>query len=251
MERWQGRVAVVTGASAGIGAAITRALVKSGLKVVGMARRVDKLEAIRKELEGERGLMFPLECDVADEASVAAAFKTVEESHGGADILINNAGIAQRNTLLDGSVEAWTRIMAVNVIGLCQCTKLAVDSMMSRGVSDGQVIHISSVAAQVVPPSPEIHFYSASKHAVRALTEGLRQELRDKKSTIRVTSISPGLVKTDIYDVSVGRAVADMVYSSMPYLEAEDVADSVISVLSTKPSVQVLDLIVKPISELF
>ncbi|XP_046384466.1 dehydrogenase/reductase SDR family member 11-like [Ischnura elegans] len=251
MERWQGRVAVVTGASAGIGEAIARALVKSGLKVVGMARRVEKMEAIAKDLVGEAGQMFAVQCDVADESSVIAAFKTVEETHGGADVLVNNAGVAYRNTLLDGSVESWTKIMAVNVIGLSHCTKLAIESMMRRGVDDGHIIHISSVAAHVVPSSAEIHFYAASKHAVRALTEGLRHELRDKKSHIKITSISPGLVKSDIYEACMGQRVSDMVYSTLPYLEADDVADSVISVLSSKPSVQVHEMIIKPFGEAY
>ncbi|KAG8232999.1 hypothetical protein J437_LFUL013663, partial [Ladona fulva] len=143
MERWTGRLAVVTGASAGIGATIAKTLVKNGINVVGMARRVDKIQALAKELENEKGKLIAVQCDVSDSASVQSAFQTVEECHGGVDILINNAGILGKTSLLDGPVEDWSRILSVNVIGLCHCTKLAVKSMRERKVDDGQIIHIS------------------------------------------------------------------------------------------------------------
>lgn len=252
MERWRGRVAVVTGASAGIGAVISRVLVENGVKVIGMARRVDKIQALSKELqEGSKGegSLCAVECDVADKASVLSAFQTVEESHGGVDVLINNAGVLGNNSLLEGSVEDWSHIMAVNVVGLCHCTKLAVESMRKRNVEDGQIIHISSYSAHVVPSHEKLHFYSASKHAVRALTEGLRKELGEKNSKIRVSSISPGLVKSDIYDVGLGPNISNFVYATFPSIEADDVAQAVVNILSTKPHVQIHDMIIKPVGE--
>ncbi|KAJ4433793.1 hypothetical protein ANN_16105 [Periplaneta americana] len=225
-RRWQGRVAVVTGASAGIGAEIAKDLVKHGMKVVGIARRVERVEELKKELKGASGTLYPLQADVSKEEDVATAFKWVKDNLKGVDVLINNAGVASCSSLSEGPVKNWRTIMELNVLGLSMCTKEAIQSMKERGVDDGHIIHINrkfyygyddgilKISRQLVffPPlykgfrdgasrSEEetghgvphnsedlgIIFYSASKNAVTALTEGLRRELVLNKSRIKVT----------------------------------------------------------------
>ncbi|PNF16602.1 Dehydrogenase/reductase SDR family member 11 [Cryptotermes secundus] len=190
MERWTGRVAVVTGASAGIGAAIAGELVKKGLKVVGLARRVERVEALEKSLKSEKGKLYAIKCDVTNDLEVTETFKWIKRNLGGVDILINNAGVGSFNSIRDGPVENWRKIFDLNVLALSVCTKEALQSMKEKGVDDGHIIHISSIAGHTIPLFPGIEMYSASKHAVTALTEGLRRELVKQKSKIRVTVIT-------------------------------------------------------------
>ncbi|XP_069683492.1 dehydrogenase/reductase SDR family member 11-like isoform X2 [Periplaneta americana] len=185
MERWSGRVAVVTGASAGIGAAIAQELVKKGLKVVGLARRVERVQELETDLKSEPGQLFPLKCDVTKEHEVKEAFKWIDSSLGGVDILVNNAGVASDNSLSEGPVEHWRSILDLNVLALSICTKEALQSMKGRGLDDGHIVHINSIAGHGFPT--RLFMYAASKHAVTALTEGLRRELVNQKSRIRVS----------------------------------------------------------------
>lgn len=114
-------------------------------------------------------------------------FQTIKDKFGGVDVCINNAGLAFNGSLLDGDVEKWRTILNVNVLALAHCTQLAVRSMKERNVSEGQVININSLSGHRVVPNPNVHFYAASKYAVTALTEGLRQELAaDQPTRIRV-----------------------------------------------------------------
>ncbi|PSN36752.1 Farnesol dehydrogenase [Blattella germanica] len=144
MERWAGRVAVVTGASAGIGAAIVKDLVKSGMKVVGIARRVEKVEELKAEVKGLPGTLYPFKADVSKEEDVKNAFQWVKEKLGVVDVLINNAGVASASSLSDGPVENWRKIMELNVLGLSMCTKEALQIMYDKGVDDGHIFHINS-----------------------------------------------------------------------------------------------------------
>ncbi|XP_069683513.1 farnesol dehydrogenase-like [Periplaneta americana] len=249
MERWSGRVAVVTGASAGIGAAIAQELVKKGLKVVGLARREERMQELANSLKSAPGKLHPIKCDVTKEEDVKEAFKWVKDNLGGTDILVNNAGVASFNTLIDGPVENWRKIYDLNVLALCMCTKEALQSMKEKGVDDGHIIHINSIAGHKVLDF--FCLYSSSKHAVTALTEGLRCELVKQKSKIRVTSISPGAVKTEIIEVS-GLTFNKMdEYKTMPFLDSKDIADSVLYVLGTPPHVQIHELTIIPVGEPF
>ncbi|XP_069683512.1 farnesol dehydrogenase-like [Periplaneta americana] len=249
MERWSGRVALVTGASAGIGAAIAQELVKKGLKVVGLARRVERVQDLANSLKSAPGKLHPIKCDVTKEEEVKEVFKWVKDNLGGTDILVNNAGVGSANSLTGGPVENWRKIYDLNVLALSVCTKEALQSMKEKGVDDGHIIHINSVAGhKVIHP---FGLYSSSKHAVTALTEGLRRELVNQKSKIRVTSISPGAVKTEIFEVS-GLSIDKMdEYKTMPYMESKDIADSVLYVLGTPPHVQIHELTIIPVGEPF
>ncbi|XP_069700374.1 farnesol dehydrogenase-like [Periplaneta americana] len=258
MQRWQGRVAVVTGASAGIGAEIAKDLVKHGMKVVGIARRVERVEELKKELKGASGTLYPLQADVSKEEDVATAFKWVKDNLKGVDVLINNAGVASCSSLSEGPVKNWRTIMELNVLGLSMCTKEAIQSMKERGVDDGHIIHINSISGHGVPHNSEdlgIIFYSASKNAVTALTEGLRRELVLNKSRIKVTSLSPGTVRTEIIEASgikiKGGLTPKQMYDQGPSLECEDISQGVLYVLGTPQHVQIHELTIKPVGEPF
>ncbi|KAG8238106.1 hypothetical protein J437_LFUL012717 [Ladona fulva] len=144
MERWAGKVAVVTGASAGIGAAIAKELVRHGMKVVGMARRVERVEAIAKELNGEKGKLYPYKGDVMEESDVKAMFQWIREEFGAVHVLVNNAGAAREVPMTGGANYEHMRIIfGTNVFGLFMCTSEALDVMNEKGIDDGHIIHIN------------------------------------------------------------------------------------------------------------
>lgn len=246
MQRWAGRVAMVTGASSGIGAAITKELVKNGLKVIGMARRVENIEALSASLQSAAGQLYPVKADLTRENEVCSVFRWVKSNLGGVDVLVNSAGVASANSLIDGPVEKWKHILELNILGQSLCTKEAIQSMNERGVNDGHIVNINSVAGHVVPPTNlPLYMYAASKTANVMLTEGLRRELLRRNSKIRITSLSPGTVRTDLPEAS---GLTDP-YQDNPYLEPQDVADAVVYVLGTRPHVQVSELIIRPMGE--
>ncbi|KDR15974.1 farnesol dehydrogenase-like [Zootermopsis nevadensis] len=257
MHRWNGRVAMVTGASAGIGAAVAKDLVRHGLKVVAIARRVERVKALKSDLGDLSGSLYPLKADVSKEDEVLAAFAWVKDNLGGVDILINNAGITGNSTLHEGPVSKWRSVLDLNVLGLSLCTKEALQSMQERGVDDGHIVHISSINGHGVPEHSlqyGLMMYSATKNAVQVLTEGLRRELAQRNSKIKVTSISPGMVKTEIliasgYDLIPPGMTIDQAYDTIPHLKCEDICDAITYALGTPPHVQIHDLIIKPVGE--
>ncbi|KAJ9576085.1 hypothetical protein L9F63_007050 [Diploptera punctata] len=258
MIRWAGRVAVVTGASAGIGAAIAVNLVKHGMKVMGIAKCSERVEELKKSLEGASGTLYAFKADVSKEEEVKATFASIKKKFGGVDVLVNNAGIGGRSTLHDGPVDTWRNILDINVLGLSMCTKEALQSMHERGVDDGHIIHIGSINGHGIPMHSleyGIMMYSGSKHAVIALTEGIRRELVHRKSKIRVTVISPGMVKTEImladgFEIPPGQNL-DYLYKDTVHLQPQDIADAVTYALGAPPQVQVHEIIIKPVGESF
>lgn len=191
MERWQNKVAVVTGASSGIGAAVCKLLVENGMIVVGLARRLVKMNTtVSNSLpEEKRNNFYAFKCDVSDEASVKEAFAWVEEKFGGLDVLINNAGVVKQTTLLaEDNSEDLLATINTNVLAFAWCTREAFRSMRHRG-ANGHVIVINSVVGHKVPSIPNIslNMYPPSKHAVTAMTQILRQELASAKTQIKMT----------------------------------------------------------------
>nr|XP_019588070.1 PREDICTED: dehydrogenase/reductase SDR family member 11 isoform X2 [Rhinolophus sinicus] len=250
MERWRDRLALVTGASGGIGAAVVRALVQQGLKVVGCARTVSSIEELAAECKsaGYPGTLIPYRCDLSNEEDILSMFSAIRCQHSGVDICINNAGLARPDTLLSGSTSGWNEMFNVNVLALSICTREAYQSMKERKVDDGHIININSMSGHRVLPQSVVHFYSATKYAVTALTEGLRQELREAQTHIRATCISPGLVETQfafkLHDKDPEKAAAT--YEHIKCLKPEDVAEAVIFVLSAPPHVQIGDIQMRP-----
>ncbi|XP_011051250.1 PREDICTED: dehydrogenase/reductase SDR family member 11 isoform X1 [Acromyrmex echinatior] len=235
MERWNGKVAVVTGASAGIGAAIARNLVKQGMIVAGFARRVEKIKEIADCLKDSSDKLHAVECDVTKEESVTVAFAWIKNNLGPISVLVNSAGIIKESSLIDGTLEDWRSVFDVNVLGLCLCTREAVRMMRETADEDAIVIHVNSLAAERVPSVPGFSVYPASKRAITGLAMTLRHELAGTR--IRVTNISPGLVATEFmasYSVFSPETMA-----AMPVLNPDDVAAAVIYVLSNPPHVLV------------
>lgn len=191
MERWVGRVAVVTGASSGIGSAIVVDLLKAGVIVVGLARRVERVKELAKLVNAKQGAaLHAVKCDVSKEEEIKAAFAWVDQKLNGADILVNNAGVFKQTRLIDTNNSA--DIMATldtNVLGLVLCTREAFQSMKRRSVNDGHVVLINSIVGHSVPAVPGIKFniYPATKHAVTAITEVLRQEFIAENTNIKIT----------------------------------------------------------------
>ena len=245
MEKWIGRVAVVTGASSGIGLAMATALVEHGMKVIGAARNLERL----KELENcvkDKGTFVPVKCDITNESDVVSLFQVAKDKFSGIDVLINNAGVGKNTSLLEGSTADWKAIVDTNVMGLSVCAREGVKSMKAKGVSDGYVVNIGSILAfRLSTKIPEINMYCGSKFAMRALTEGLRKEVRNAGTNIRVTHLSPGTVETEMAYKALGPEAAKSIYSSIRCLQPNDIADAVLYVLSTPPHVQVTELTVE------
>jgi len=227
-------VAVVTGASSGIGAAAASALAKEGFAVVVGARRLDRLRQVAEPI-GATALLL----DVADPESVARFAEQVPEDR----LLVNNAGGAfGRERIAEAHEEAWRRMWEVNFLGTVRVTKAFLPKLERSG--DGHVVVVGSIAA--FDPYPEGAGYTGAKHAERAFTRTLRLELLGKP--VRVTEINPGLVETEFSLVRFeGDAErARQVYEGLTPLSAEDVADC-IAWAATRPShVNVDQIVVMP-----
>lgn len=253
MEKWKGKIAVVTGASSGIGAAIAKDLVNHGLIVIGLARRVEKIDELAAEMKDSSGKIYSKKCDIGDLNSIKEAFKWIEEKFQKIHILINNAGISYYADVLDPSDERTERlneVINVNFTGLVHSTREAF-KLMSVDDDYGIVINVGSIMDALVPfPNPS-SIYPATKHAVRALSEIIRQELIVRNNDkIRVANVSPGIVKTNIGHAG-GRNDPDNFYKTRPCLEAEDISQSVLYLLSTPYNVNVTQITIKPVGERF
>src|SRR6266566_2640607 len=228
------RIAVVTGASSGIGEATARGLREAGFFVVLGARREDRLMAVARELRG-RGL--PL--DVRDLASIDAEYGQVE-------ILINNAGLAAGlQPLAQGNDDDWVQMMETNVLGLLRVTRAMLPLL--RRAPRAHIVNLGSVAGFEVYPGGV--GYTASKHAVRAITKTLRLELMGEP--IRVTEIEPGMVETEFSLVRFkgDRERASNVYQGMQPLTGADVADCIVWVVTRPSHVNVDEMVVRPIAQ--
>ncbi|XP_063349426.1 dehydrogenase/reductase SDR family member 11-like [Pelmatolapia mariae] len=246
MERWRGRVALVTGASVGIGAAVAVELVRLGMKVVGCARDVGKIEKLAAECQsaGHPGVLVPFKCDLTNEEEILSMFAAIKEQYKGVDVCINNAGLSHPEPLLSGKTSSWKNMIDVNVLALSICAREAYQSMKERNVDDGHIINMNSLCGHQVFLLADAHFYSATKYTVTALTEGLRQELRAENTHIRATCISPSVVETEFmsrfYHDSPEKAAG--IYAAVKPMKAIDVASAVTYVLSAPPHVQIGDI---------
>lgn len=250
MDRWQGKVAIVTGASSGMGAATAIKLASAGMITVGLARRVERVEALKENLPTEvASRLYGFRCDVSCEEDILKAFAFVEEKFGGVDVLINNAGTYRCVDLLaEDNSEVLRESLDVNVLAVALCSREAVKSMKRRGVA-GHIVHINSIEGHMVPVYDGANLYPAGKHAVTAITETMRHELRKAGTKIRVTSISPGLVRTEMIDTCGTIDYGGSDITSLPMLQPEDIADGILYVLGTPPHVQVHEMIIKPVGE--
>ncbi len=248
LTRWRGKTALITGASSGIGVTIAEALADAGLNLVLAARRVDRLEALKDKLTAQGVQVWPMACDLRDEAQILALFQRIKSEVGGLDVLVNNAGLGRRQQLRDGETQSWRDILEVNVLGLSICTREALPLL--DGKADAAIINLSSTAAWIVPKGRGAGMYSASKYAVRSLTEGLRAELVLEHSSIKLAAISPGIVDTEFHEQAARGGTVQVDDSAFKSLEGADVADAILYVLAAGPNVQVNEIVLRPIEQL-
>ena len=242
-----GRTALVTGASSGIGTETARALAAAGAALVVSARRRDRLDALAAELEKAGAAVLAVTADMRREDDIVRCFAAARERFGGVDVLVNNAGLGRSAPISSAATELWREMLEVNVLGLAIATREAIRDMERRGTA-GHVVNVASMASHRVP-GPESGMYSATKFAVRALTEGVRQELRARQSAIRVSLVSPGYVATEFADVFAGKPGALQTLQArlnVKMLDAVDVARAIVWVLTQPPHVEVHDVLVRP-----
>ncbi|CRL04621.1 CLUMA_CG017689, isoform A [Clunio marinus] len=252
MEKWIGKVAIVTGASAGIGEAIVKSLAKNGIHVVGLARRSEKIDEYVKKLGKTPGTIYSLKCDVSDLQSVKEAFKWIEEKFGFIHILINYAGVAYKMQILDEAdvTEKIDSILKTNVSGLVYCTREAV-RLMKKADDYGMIVNAGSIVGHNIPfRSNSFNMYAPSKYAVTAISEVLRQELITQNNhKIRVTNLSGGYVRTQM--TTPLNVDPDEYFSNKPILMTEDIALTINFLLETPVHVNISQLTIKPVGEQF
>ncbi len=241
--RLDGKVALVTGASSGIGEATAKALSAAGAAVAIGARRAAKLEELAEQLEKAGGTALRLDLDVTDEQSAAAAVQRTVDELGRIDIVVNAAGLMLLGPLVDGNTEDWRRMMSTNVLGLMYVTHAAIPHLVEQG--SGDVINISSVAGRTAKPGSGV--YNASKWAVNAFSESLRQEVTSEG--VRITLIEPGAVDTALNDQitdETAKAASKKSYDAMRTLHAEDVANAIVYTVTQPDHVAVNEILIRP-----
>jgi len=238
-----GKVALVTGASSGIGEATARALAAEGAAVVIGARRADRLERLRDELAGSGAGVCMLELDVTDEQACRAAVERTRSELGGLDILVNNAGVMLLGPIEKADTEDWRRMINTNVLGLMYMTHAALPHLLAQG--SGDVVQVSSVAGRFARLNSGV--YNASKWAVGAFSESLRIEVTARG--VRVTLVEPGAVSTEltshITHAGAKETIEDWI-SSMRALTSEDIARAVLYAVTQPPHVSVNEVMIRP-----
>src|SRR5437763_1770096 len=235
------RVAVVTGASSGIGEATARALAGAGYQLVLGARRQDRIKAVAAEL-GARGY----ELDVRDFGSIERFKRAIQVDYPQVEVLINNAGLAAGlQPLAEGSDDDWVQMMETNVLGLMRVTRALLPLL--RAAPRAHIVNLGSVAGFEVYPGGA--GYTASKHAVRAITRTLRLELLGEP--IRITEVMPGMVETEssLVRFKGDRDRAAAVYKGMEPLTGADIADCILWCVTRPPNVNIDEMVIRPIAQ--
>jgi len=226
-----GKVALVTGASSGIGRAVALALADQGADVAVGARRADRLATLHDDLTASGAKALTLDLDVTDEDFCRAAVETTAGEFGRLDLVVNNAGVMLLGTIVDADTDDWRRMINTNVLGLMYVTHAALPHLLERG---GDIVQVSSVAARVARKGSGV--YNASKWAVNAFSEALRQEVTDRG--VRITMIEPGAVDTELrthLTQDDARQRSESQAAGIRQLRPEDIAHVVVDVV-TRPS---------------
>ncbi len=244
----QNQVVFITGASSGIGAACAKIFATGGAKLILAARRLEKLDRLANELVETKSIasaneIYLLELDVRDRTQVESAITALPDAWKNIDILINNAGLSRGlDKLHEGNFQDWEEMIDTNVKGLLYMTRYIVPGMVSRG--RGHVVNIGSIAGRQAYPKGSV--YCASKAAVRAISDGLKQDLLG--TAVRVTEIEPGLVETEFSNVRFhgDSEKAKNVYQGLTPLTADDVADVVYFCATRSPHVNISEVLLVP-----
>jgi NADP-dependent 3-hydroxy acid dehydrogenase YdfG len=242
-ERLDGTVALVTGASSGIGEAAARALARQGAKVAVAARRRDRLDALAGEIDA-----LVIEADIADrDEAIAAVRRTVDEL-GRLDTVVNNAGVMLLGEAQSAPLEEWDRMVAINVLGLLYVAHAAIEPLLqaaqdgSRGVSD--MVNISSIAGRRANRGSGV--YNLTKHGVGAFSESLRQEFATRH--VRVSLVEPGAVTTELVEHMrpEQQEAARERFSAIERLAADDIADIIEYIVTRPKHVAINEVMVRP-----
>jgi NADP-dependent 3-hydroxy acid dehydrogenase YdfG len=238
------RVAVVTGASSGIGEATAVALAREGYAVVVAARRADRIEGLARRIAADGGRALAVPTDVADEASARALIERAKSEFGSVDVLVNNAGVMLLGPVLGAELEHWQRMVHVNVLGLMYCTHAALPIMQEQG--GGHIVNVSSVAGRTAAAGAAA--YNATKWAVVAFSEAMRQEVLN--FDVRVTVIEPGYVDTELQGHNELPAVVESIEKNKErigkVLTSEDIANAIVYAVNQPPHVSINEVLVRP-----
>jgi NADP-dependent 3-hydroxy acid dehydrogenase YdfG len=243
-----GTVALVTGASSGIGHATARALAADGAAVALAARRVDRLEELAKEIDGAGGRALVVEADVTDEAQARDAVARTVGELGRLDTLVNNAGVMLLGPIVDADLSEWQRMVGINLVGLLYCTHAALPHLLEaadngpREVAD--IVNVSSVAGRVARTSNGV--YSATKHGVGAFSESLRQEVARRQ--VRVSLVEPGATATELGSHNRPEIREQMAqrFTGVERLEAEDIAGAISFIVTRPRRMAINEVLVRP-----
>lgn len=243
--RGDGKIAVITGASSGIGEATAQALAQAGFTLALGARRREKLDAVADSILKTTGSRpYTANVDVTDSLSCKTFVAGVLDTFGKVNVLVNNAGLASGTTYIENAVddEEWQTMLDTNVSGLLRMTRLLLPHIIASG--EGHVVNLGSTAGHDAYAGGSV--YCGTKFAVRAITDALRQELLGKP--VRVTSVDPGMVETEFSIVRYHGSAdqAKQVYSGMTPLTADDIADCILFAVTRNPHVNIDTMIVKP-----
>lgn len=240
------KVVIVTGASSGIGYATALELSKAGAKVAAGARRVEKLETLKNEVQKYGGEIIVKKLDVTKKEDCDSFINLVTKTWNHIDILINNAGIMPLSFFKNLKVSEWEQMIDVNLKGVLYCTAAVIPSMITK--KSGHIVNISSVAGRIVFPAGSV--YCATKHAVTAFSEGLRQEL-SQRYNIKVTCIEPGVVSTELPNTITDKSLESFIESvkEMESLNAEDIANAIIYSLDSPQYLNINEILLRPLSQ--
>ncbi|XP_050524001.1 farnesol dehydrogenase-like [Daktulosphaira vitifoliae] len=246
MDRWHDCIALVTGSSAGIGKSIAIELARQGMIVIGWARRLENLKIIENQLSSEGKIFVGRKCDVTQETSVSNEIAWIEKTYGKLHVVVNNAGIGRVASLTEGKTQLWQEVIDVNVIAAAVISRETLKLMRKCGINDGHIFFLNSIVGHYITPLIGAGMYCASKHGITCMADMTRKELIASGFKTRVTSISPSYTKSEIFEKS-GRKVS----ADEPMLESQDIANIVVWILSTAPSVQITEVIVRPTGSQF
>jgi NADP-dependent 3-hydroxy acid dehydrogenase YdfG len=239
-----GRKALITGASSGIGEATALAMVREGAAVALGARRKDRLDALVERIEGEGGTAVAIEADIAGEAQATSLVEGASESLGGLDCLVNNAGVMLLGLVQGAETQEWRRMVEVNLLGLLYCTHAALPIMREGG--GGDVVNVSSVAGRQANLGSAV--YNMTKWGVVGFSEALRQE--GLHIGVRVTCVEPGFVDTELQGHNTNPMVVEATEKMRErigdVLEAEDIARAVVYAVGQPKHVSVNEVLVRP-----
>jgi NADP-dependent 3-hydroxy acid dehydrogenase YdfG len=243
-ETLQGRTCLVTGASSGIGEATALRFAEAGAAVALVARRENRLRELAKRIESSGGKALVVKADITSEEEANGAVERTRSELGGLDVLVNNAGVMLLGPVEGADTEDWRRMVNVNLMGLLYCTHASLPGMREQG--SGHIVNVSSVAGRTARAGVAV--YNATKFAVGAFSEALRQEAL--YANIRVTIVEPGVVETELGDHVTNemarQAIAQIRKEMKSPLQAEDIADTIFYAVSRPQHVGVNELLVRP-----